>query len=117
MEQKSTESIINNEDNTGSIDAVFGVHSASYDLALVDGHPFSVDIPISGHIARWNVQSKQREASFHCHDAMISSIQRSPCNELTATCGYDGMLKIWDRGYHDMLCCAAPSSSGLVSRV
>eukprot|EP01084_Bolivina_argentea_P165681 287804_1 len=89
------------------IDAVLGVHCACYDMCSVPGQPYCVDIPISAHIARWNIKTKQRINTFDLHDAVISSIQRyhptSSQKYFTATCGYDGMLKIWDQDYH-LLC-------------
>eukprot|EP01083_Nonionella_stella_P287023 976903_1 len=101
------------------IDAVLGVHCACYDMCSVPGQPYCVDIPISAHIARWNIKTKQRINTFDLHDAVISSIQRYPTSSkqyFTATCGYDGMLKIWNQDYH-LLCETLANQTYPVDRI
>ena len=90
------------------IQSVLGVHCACYDFRVVENESYTIDIPISAHIARWNLQTQKRVKTFELHDGVISSIQ-SYINPHTkthfiATVAYDGMLKIWNASDYTLLC-------------
>eukprot|EP01084_Bolivina_argentea_P005085 9617_1 len=97
------------------IEAALGVHSACYDVSIVEDEPYCVDIPITAQIARWNIKTKERINTFYLHQSLISSIQNYN-NKLIATCSYDGMLKIWDKNYN-LLCQTSASETQPIARI
>ena len=93
-------------------------------MATVRDQPFCIDVPMSWHLVRWNISTQARVHTFYLHSTVITSVQRyvdeASHTHLTATCGYDGTLKIWDTSDSDeyrLLCAALVSTRGPVARV
>eukprot|EP01084_Bolivina_argentea_P253444 425706_1 len=100
---------------TKLIESLLGVHCACYDFSPVENEPYCIDIAISAQIARWNIKTKERINTFYLYDALNSSIQNYN-NKFIATCGYDKMLKIWDKNYN-LLCQHMASTKQPVARI
>lgn len=110
-----------------TIENVYGVHGTCYSIKRVAGKQYEVDVPLGCHIARYDLsnQKQPRIATFKCHESTISDIQ-SHCVkldknannpiELTATCSYDGTLRIWDDKYQQ-LCTVGCGDNHPISRV
>ena len=107
------------------VENVYGVHGTCYSIKRVLHEEYQVDVPIGCHVARYDMKQREnpRISTFQCHDSTISDIQSHLIElesniyyEITATCSYDGTLRLWNPKY-SLLCTAGSGNNHPISRV
>ncbi|ETO31625.1 hypothetical protein RFI_05495, partial [Reticulomyxa filosa] len=87
---------------------IFGVHCSCYTIAFVSDNLDEVDLPVNNK-SRGGEAKKKRSCNLFifffflkkkkkmsdAHEALITDIQVSKDRKWVASCGFDGVVKIW----------------------